>query len=126
MSESVGLAKSVESVEPSKPIVHNDLPPVSVSQNPEAPYDVYALFNTDPFKTEEADKAKLLEIYQYASSKVPENYRTLGNIMMKISELNNSLGAPSIDERSFTKLHTFVKLSRIIDDFDKQRQALRN
>lgn len=125
MPESIGLAKSAESVESPKPIVHKDLPSVSASSPNEAPYDVYAMFHTDPFKAEEADKAKLLEIYEYAMTKVPESYRTPGNVMLKLSELKNKVGAPSLDERSFTKLHTYIRLAKSADDISKRMEALR-
>lgn len=125
MPEQVGLAKSAESVEAPKPIVHKDLPSVSAASQKEAPYDVYAMFSTDPFKAEMADKAKLLEIYEYATSKVPEAYRTEGNIMLKLSELKNKVGAPSLDERSFTKLHTYVRLAKSAEDIHKRMEALR-
>lgn len=125
MPESIGLAKSAESVESPKPIVHKDLPSVSAASPKEAPFDVYALFHTDPFKTDEADKAKLLEIYEYASNKVPESYRTIGNIMLKLSELKNKVGAPSLDERSFTKLHTYVRLAKSAEDISNRMEALR-
>lgn len=77
MSETIGLAKSSQSAEPLKPIIHKDLGEVASQVEPfsapiSVPYELYAQLNLDPFKATETEKQWISEVYEYAKNQVPD------------------------------------------------------
>jgi len=86
------------------------------------PLSVPNFFNIDAFKASETETTRMNEIYSWAKNKVPEG--TLGDIITKISELERQLGATVVGESRIDKMWRWTKLSRRIDDLEKERTAL--
>jgi hypothetical protein len=87
------------------------------------PIDCYRYFSIDLGSQSDKELKKIKDIYEWSKSKCDEP--TIGNIVEKISKLEKQLGAPRIGEKSWDKVWQWVKLSRNIDDLDKQRETLR-
>lgn len=89
----------------------------------DVPLDMYRVFDEDINNVTRKDLDKLKEIYEWSLSECEDP--TLGNVMIKISRLQNSLGAPAINEKKYDKLWRYIHISRKMKDLDKQRESLR-
>lgn len=87
------------------------------------PVDLYRMFSLEMGTLPQKDISQLKDIYEWAKTKCDEP--TIGNVLQKLSRLENELGAPSLGEHRFTKMWTFAKMSKQIEEIDKRRDALR-
>jgi len=121
----MGIAKSAEQVK----IMEAGSPQPVIDHNTEGalinnlPLDIYRVFNEDIVNIKEKDVDKLTDIFEWAKRKCEEP--TIGNIISVISNLENKLGAPALNEKRYYKMWRYVKLSKHIDDLDKEREALK-
>jgi hypothetical protein len=88
------------------------------------PVDILRYFDMELGTTPQKDVGKLKDVFEWAKDKCKDE-PSMGNIMQKISILENQLGAPAIDEKRFSKMWVWVKMSKHIDDLEKRREALR-
>jgi hypothetical protein len=89
----------------------------------DVPIDVYRQFSIELGTIPEREVGKIKDIYEWAKSKCDEP--TIGNIMQKISSLEQQLGSPALGHQRYDKLWNWVKITKQIDDLDKRRDALR-
>ena len=87
------------------------------------PVDIYRHFGVEIGHVEDKDVGKLKDILAWAKAKCEEP--TMGNVLSRISSLENQLGQPELGQRRYDKMWNWVRLSRSIDDLDKKRESLR-
>ena len=87
------------------------------------PIDLYRQWNINLGTIPQQEISKLKDIYEWAKTKCDEP--TIGNVLQKISSLENSLGSPAIGEKRWDKVWNFIRLQRQIDDLEKRRDAIK-
>lgn len=87
------------------------------------PIDIFRHFNTEISTIPKKDIQELRDITEWAKSKV--NEPTIGNILQKISEVQQRIGSPSLNQRGYNKVWEFIKLQKIADDAIKRQELLR-
>lgn len=116
----MGLAKTAEV---SEQVVNSVNPPDTTSRLDigGVPLSVFSLFEA-PLNIKEKEVGKLKTITDWAKSKVPEG--TEGDVLLKIRELRNHLGAPDGLQKQYDKLYNYCKMSMHISELEKRRDAL--
>jgi len=106
----------------SKPIINN--PPDSISRLDigGVPVDVYTFFDT-PLNSDEKVVNKLKVITNWAKSEVGID-GTDGDMLLKIRDLRNHLGAPDSMQKQYDKLFNYCKMTMYIKEVEKKRDAL--
>jgi hypothetical protein len=89
----------------------------------DVPIDIYRQFDIELGTIESKEITKIRDIYQWAQSKCDEP--TLGNVMKRISTLENTLGSPAIGSKRYDKMWSFIKLQRQVDDLLKRQEAMK-
>ena len=88
------------------------------------PIDIFRQFNADLGTLELKEISKIRDIYEWAKATSEEP--TLGNIMQKISRIENQLGAPHLNDKRWDKVWMWVKTTKQIEDLEKRRDSLRS
>lgn len=88
------------------------------------PLDIGRYFEIDLFKMEEKEKNKLREIYKWAEDEVEE--KTLGNILIKIRDLEAKMGMSRMGSERYNRLWNWVKMDKISKEIKKRQEALFN
>ena len=86
------------------------------------PIDFYSFFNTPLERATEREIEELKDIYDWSKEGLDE--ATLGNVMTKVRDLELKLGVPRIDETRRSRLWSWMKCKRIIDEQIKRQKAL--
>lgn len=100
----------------------NTLP--SSSDSTEVPRFLAEQFGIHPDGMDEKTRIELRDIYEDVSDTLPPRLRTPGNISHKVATLICKLGAPRYAEPAHRKLHTYLRLTKIMTDTKKQIGAL--
>lgn len=122
MTESLGLAKSAESVQVKA--VEHSANPLNTSSSGElsylgVPVDIYGYFGLDLNKASNSQREKMLQINRYVS----DGDATIGDRMMKIRQIERKLGMGGMDSR-IDKIYRYIRLSENIRDLEARRKAL--
>lgn len=118
------LAKS--SPAPAAPAKVEEKAPVNISGTmtwEEVPIDIYRQFDIELGTIQPKEINKIKDIYEWAKTKCDEP--TLGNILNRISTLENTLGSPAIGHQRYDKMWNFIKLQRQVDDLLKRQEAMK-
>ena len=67
------------------------------------------------------DLGKIKEIYEWAGEDLED--KSLGNLLMKLRDLDVKLGATPIGERRWKRIWNYVHLDKRVKDMEKQRNA---
>lgn len=89
----------------------------------DVPVDVFRHLSIDLGTVEPKEVNKIRDIYQWAQSKCEDP--TMGNILLRITSIENALGAAALNEKRWDKMWRFIKLQKQIDDLGKRQAALR-
>lgn len=122
MPETVGLAKSAQSVSPVT-VVHSKDAQLSSTNGEVAflgiPVDYYGHFGIDLNRATEKQREKMA----YMSKWLSEKHETLGDRLLELRKLEGRIGMTGTDSR-IDKVYRYMRLSDNIKDLEKQRQAL--
>lgn len=117
------LAKSViQETKPQPP--SNPIETTEVLAIDGIPLDIGNLFDVDLHKMNDKEKSKLKELYEWAVGEVEE--KTLGNVMLKIRELERRMGQSRTGSESYNRLWNWVKMEKYSREIKKRQEALLN
>ena len=83
---------------------------------------LYSMFDIELTKAEDTQKEKLRDLSNWVSADLQE--KSIGNIMSKIKEIDNKLGATPIGSSRLNRIWNHLKISQRINDLHKQQRAL--
>jgi hypothetical protein len=86
------------------------------------PIDCLRHFNIELGTIPQKDLDQVKEIVSWAKSKCDEP--TIGNILQQISKIQNTLGVPALNEKSYSKVWRFCTLQKHIDEMRKRQESL--
>jgi hypothetical protein len=86
------------------------------------PPDVYLHFGVGIENTDSKQRTRIKELYDWANNESVNNF---GDVMLKIRNLENSLGKPSIGESRVDRIWRWVSLQRRINDLHKQQDSIK-
>jgi len=89
----------------------------------DVPIDVFRHLSIDLGTVQTKEVGKIRDIFNWAKERCEDP--TMGNILLRISNMENKLGAPARDEKRWDKMWRFIKLQKQIDDLGKRQHALR-
>jgi len=119
----VPIAKTAVQEQPKVEVSQAPLSPGIVNMAWEGvPIDFFRYFNILLGTVPDKEIGQLKDIFEWAKSKCDEP--NMGNVLQKISSLENTLGSPNLGEKRFKKIWMWVKMTKHMDDIDKQRKAL--
>lgn len=119
------LAKNADPIV-SQPAVAKE-PPTGIAAYEWAgiPVDVFRHFNAPMEATPIKDIEMLKDITAWAKSKTSDE-PSIGNVLQQISKIQRQLGSPAINEKSYAKVHQFIKMQRVIDEATRRQESLRS
>jgi len=97
-------------------------PPIATIMWEDVPVDIYRHFGVELGTTSQKELLKLRDIYKWIEARTEE--KTIGNVLTKISVLENELGVPHIGERRYDKIWQWLKLQNHVDELTKRQKAL--
>jgi len=117
------IAKSAPST---APIVLDKSTPSSTGFN-NFQYDgvdlsLYSMFDIPIESAEETEKGRLRDLSNWVSEGLEE--KSIGNILTKIKEIDNKLGATPIGSSRLNRIWNHLKISQRIKDLHTQQRAL--
>lgn len=89
------------------------------------PYEVFNHFDIDMFKADDKTINEIRDIYRYIQNELPKDNQSIGDVLIRLSEMRRSLGIPRFHEKAWNKLYNYVRISSNIKELEKQREALR-
>ena len=119
-----GLAKTAEQAQPVPETIHPEEKPQVTSASWEGiPIEIYRYFDIDIGKVSQDEIKQFQDIYKWA--KLENESATLGDILLKIRDLEHTLGATNFGETRHGKIWNWAKLTLVINEMNKRREALR-
>ena len=113
------IAKSTEPIE--KPKIFEPGVSSGISNIPSINWDVMRFFNVD---ISQLNKGSTEEQLKDIEKWTFENEETLGNGLMKLKNLEISLGTPQNGENRIDRIHRWVKMEKAIQDLKLRQRAL--
>ena len=115
----MGILKSVETTSNFVSSPQNSVNSVPVvSHEPTGNYDVFRFFSVDPFAEKDPYVHKQInEISSWAK----EDGKTVGDALWKIRKMETKLGVPQVGETRYTKMYNYVKMAKITESLEKER-----
>ena len=86
------------------------------------PLPIFSHFNIDISSSNEKDRVRLKEIYSWAND---DGVKDIGDMLLKIKTLENSLGSPTIGESRVDRVWRWVALQNRITDLRKQQDSIK-
>lgn len=115
-----GLAKAAPSLNPApiaQPKATQSIAPFMFNG---IPFEFINHFNVDIKNMEPRDRDQLIDIYKILGKETPE----IGDVMMRMSEVERKLGSPSFNETRYGKIWSYLKVSERVSDLQKQQKAM--
>jgi len=88
------------------------------------PTNMYRFFNVDMINWSPKQITELQDIYQYARTK--SKTKEPGEVLKLISDIERQLGSPAMGETRTGKIANYIRITRRIDDLNKEREAYKN
>ena len=85
----------------------------------DVPIDVFRHLSIDLGTIPDKEIGKIKEIYDWAKDKCPD--QPMDNVLLKISNLENTLGSPALDEHRWDKSWRFIKIQRQINNLSRAK-----
>lgn len=89
----------------------------------EVPMDIYRHFNVDFFEASDRHINEMKTVTEYAKAR---SNGMPGDMIQKIQELQNRLGAPNVGETVLTKMYNWIQIRNVMNDLRKKKEALEN
>ena len=83
---------------------------------------LYQMFDIELTKADDTQKERLRDLSNWVSEGLEE--KSIGNILTKIKEIDNKLGATPIGSSRLNRIWNHLKISQRINDLHKQQRAL--
>ena len=87
------------------------------------PMDIYKHFNVDFFEASDKHVDEMKSVTSWAAKR--GNGRP-GDMMQRLQELENRLGAPNIGETRLTKMYNWIEVQNAIIDMRKKAKVMEN
>lgn len=113
-----GMLKEVPIARPD-PVI-NTTPSPSVGVPDQLPMEMYHYFNENPAYLDRNTGRYIGEIYSWAK----KDAKTLGDVMGKISTLENKMGQPKLDETRTSRIYNYVRMQRSVDAINEERDRV--
>lgn len=103
------------------PPTHNDSKPIFAMEQG-VPVDILEYFNIDPNDYGLVDKKQLNEIFNICV----ESCESKSELLEKLKFIENKIGVPLPGESRPVKIHRYLKVSKRIEELEKQRKTMEN
>jgi hypothetical protein len=115
------LAKSAPSNEPislETPSRVTDTPSTGNLGMGQVPFETYRFFGVNPGTIGETDIKQIKDVYDWAN----KDSKDMGETFLKIRQLENKMGQPSIGETRYSKMWNYVRVSKVYSGIKGDRE----